>query len=103
MSILQLMGVVSVAMLMLSLGLSSMNSVARAVRDPSALNNSMLRAMAIDGFDPTVRSSFSAMQLEVLYYYFLCMKLYIKKVNKLKLHFELYKEHFKKYSIVMHL
>ncbi|CAB3228754.1 unnamed protein product [Arctia plantaginis] len=60
-----LMGVVSVAMLMLSLGVSSMGSVARAVRDPSALNTSMLRAMAIDGFDPTVRSSFSAMQIEL--------------------------------------
>ncbi|PZC79071.1 hypothetical protein B5X24_HaOG216886 [Helicoverpa armigera] len=60
-----LMALVSVAMVMLSVGLSSIAGLARAVRDPAAVNNSMLRAMAIDAFDPAVRSSFAAMQLEL--------------------------------------
>ncbi|XP_075972149.1 uncharacterized protein LOC142973983 isoform X2 [Anticarsia gemmatalis] len=60
-----LMGLLSVAMLLLSLGMSSMSSLSRAVRDPATLNSSMLRAMSIDAFDPAVRSSFAAMQMEL--------------------------------------
>lgn len=62
----QLMGVVSVAMLLLSLGMSSMTALTRALREPAALNASMLRAMHIEAFDPAVRNSFTAMQMEVL-------------------------------------
>ncbi|CAH0669392.1 unnamed protein product [Spodoptera exigua] len=60
-----LMALVSVAMVMLSLGLSSISGLSRALREPAILNNSMLRAMAIDALDPAVRSSFAAMQVEL--------------------------------------
>ncbi|CAH0628583.1 unnamed protein product [Chrysodeixis includens] len=60
-----LMALVSVAMVMLSLGLSSISGLSRALREPATLNSSMLRAMAIDSFDPAVRSSFAAMQIEL--------------------------------------
>ncbi|KAG6453539.1 hypothetical protein O3G_MSEX008207 [Manduca sexta] len=60
-----LMTLVTVSMVMLALGLSSITSLSRAVREPQALNESMARAMAIDSFDPAVRSSFAAMQLEL--------------------------------------
>ncbi|KAH9638242.1 hypothetical protein HF086_013680 [Spodoptera exigua] len=64
--LLLLMALVSVAMVMLSLGLSSISGLSRALREPAILNNSMLRAMAIDALDPAVRSSFAAMQVEVV-------------------------------------
>ncbi|KAM3968034.1 LOW QUALITY PROTEIN: uncharacterized protein ACR2FA_004854 [Aphomia sociella] len=60
-----LMGLVTVAMLMLSMGLSSITGLSRAVREPSTLNASMLRAMAFDNLDPSIKSAFSAMQLEL--------------------------------------
>ncbi|CAH1635419.1 unnamed protein product [Spodoptera littoralis] len=60
-----LMALVSVAMIMLSMGLSSISGLSRALREPAMINNSMLRAMSIDAFDPAVRSSFAAMQIEL--------------------------------------
>ncbi|XP_022829369.1 uncharacterized protein LOC111358458 isoform X1 [Spodoptera litura] len=60
-----LMALVSVAMVMLSMGLSSISGLSRALREPAMINNSMLRAMSIDAFDPAVRSSFAAMQIEL--------------------------------------
>ncbi|KAF9814763.1 hypothetical protein SFRURICE_014858 [Spodoptera frugiperda] len=60
-----LMALVSVAMVMLSVGLSSISGLSRALREPAMINSSMLRAMAIDTFDPAVRSSFAAMQIEL--------------------------------------
>ncbi|XP_028161840.1 CD63 antigen-like [Ostrinia nubilalis] len=60
-----LMTLVTVAMLMLSLGLSSVAGLSRAVREPAALNSSMLRAMSRDAHDPAVKSSFAAMQMEL--------------------------------------
>ncbi|KAM3968037.1 LOW QUALITY PROTEIN: uncharacterized protein ACR2FA_004882 [Aphomia sociella] len=62
--LLLLMGLVTVAMLILSMGLSSITGLSRAVREPSTLNASMLRAMAFDNLDPSIKSAFSAMQLE---------------------------------------
>lgn len=62
---LQLMALVSVAMVMVAMGMSSLSGLSRALREPAMLNHSMLRAMAIDAFDPAVRSSFAAMQAEV--------------------------------------
>ncbi|KAM3968033.1 uncharacterized protein ACR2FA_004844 [Aphomia sociella] len=60
-----LMGLVTVAMLMLSMGLASITGLSRAVREPSTLNASMLRAMAFDNLDPSIKSAFSAKQLEL--------------------------------------
>ncbi|XP_059051293.1 uncharacterized protein LOC131846092 [Achroia grisella] len=60
-----LMGLVTVAMMMLSMGMSTITGLSRAVREPTALNTSMLRAMTFDAFDPSVRSAFSAMQIEL--------------------------------------
>lgn len=59
------MTLVTVAMLMLSLGLSSISGLSRAVRDPAAVNTSMLRAMSRDALDPAVKNAFAAMQMEV--------------------------------------
>ncbi|KAJ8727255.1 hypothetical protein PYW08_015652 [Mythimna loreyi] len=60
-----LMGLVSVAMVTVGMGMSSLSGLSRALREPAMLNNSMLRAMAVDAFDPAVRSSFAAMQTEL--------------------------------------
>ncbi|KAL0884191.1 hypothetical protein ABMA27_016196 [Loxostege sticticalis] len=60
-----LMTLVTVAMLMLSLGLSSISGLSRAVRDPAAVNTSMLRAMSRDALDPAVKNAFAAMQMEL--------------------------------------
>ncbi|CAH0397002.1 unnamed protein product [Chilo suppressalis] len=60
-----LMALVTVSMLLLSLGLSSAAGLSRAVREPAALNASMLRAISRDAVDPAIRSSFAAMQLEL--------------------------------------
>lgn len=59
------MALVMASMMMLSLGVTSISGLSRTVREPAALNASMLRAMTHVGFDPAVRSSFSAMQIDV--------------------------------------
>ncbi|KOB72764.1 Tetraspanin [Operophtera brumata] len=59
------MAVATASMVMLALGVSAMSGLSRVVREPAALNASMLRAMSHVWFDPAVRNSFSAMQLEL--------------------------------------
>ncbi|CAH2063097.1 unnamed protein product, partial [Iphiclides podalirius] len=45
--------------------MSAVTGLSRAVREPAALNASMLRALSLDSFDPAVRTAFSAMQIEL--------------------------------------
>ncbi|KAJ0179542.1 hypothetical protein K1T71_005254 [Dendrolimus kikuchii] len=60
-----LMMLITVSMLMLSLGLVSFAGLSRSIRDSNALNASMLRAMSHEAYDPAVRNSFGAMQIEL--------------------------------------
>ncbi|VVD05946.1 uncharacterized protein LOC126970425 [Leptidea sinapis] len=56
---------VTAALIVLSAGLSSMVDLSRAVRDPSGLNASMMRAMSMEALDPAVKGAFAAMQIEL--------------------------------------
>ncbi|XP_053599717.1 tetraspanin-9-like [Plodia interpunctella] len=60
-----LMVLSSVSLMLLSSGLTAMTGLSRTLREPDVLNASMLRSMAYDSLDPSVRSSFAAMQLEL--------------------------------------
>ncbi|XP_073967189.1 uncharacterized protein isoform X2 [Choristoneura fumiferana] len=53
------------ALLVLAVALVAAGGLARALRDPHALNASMHRALALDALDPAVRSSFAAMQCDL--------------------------------------
>ncbi|XP_068628108.1 CD63 antigen-like [Battus philenor] len=60
-----LMLLVTTSIMLLSTGMSAITGLSKAIRDPAALNASMLRAMSHDAFDPAVRTAFSAMQIEL--------------------------------------
>ncbi|KPJ01007.1 hypothetical protein RR46_05272 [Papilio xuthus] len=60
-----LMLLVTTSILLLSTGMSAITGLSKAVREPGALNASMLRAMAHESVDPAVRTAFSAMQIEL--------------------------------------
>ncbi|XP_023942136.2 CD63 antigen-like [Bicyclus anynana] len=60
-----LMILVSGGMMLLSMGMTSITGLSRAVREPALLNSSMLRSMAYEAVDPAVKSAFSSMQLEL--------------------------------------
>lgn len=55
---------VTATLVLLSTGMSSMVGLSRAVREPSNLNSSMLRAMSLDAYDTNIKSAIAAMQLE---------------------------------------
>lgn len=54
---------VTSGMMLLSIGMSSIMGLSRALRDTNALNSSMLRAMSFEA--ASVKSAFASMQLEV--------------------------------------
>ncbi|XP_063636365.1 uncharacterized protein LOC134806879 [Cydia splendana] len=60
-----LLCVAMMAMLMLTVGQCSLGGLARALREPAALNASMHRAMSLQGVDSAMRTAFAAMQLEL--------------------------------------
>lgn len=61
------MVLVTAALILLSTGMSSIMALSKATRDPASLNASMLSAMSLDAVDPSVKSAFTAMQIEVSY------------------------------------
>lgn len=71
---------VTTSILLLSTGMSAITGLSKAVREPGALNASMLRAMAHESVDPAVRTAFSAMQIEVLTYYNLMLKILVNEI-----------------------
>ncbi|XP_034825119.1 uncharacterized protein [Maniola hyperantus] len=60
-----LMILVTSGLMLLSVGMSSIMGLSRAVREPATLNTSMTRAMSLAAFDPAVKSAFASMQLEL--------------------------------------
>ncbi|XP_047989758.1 uncharacterized protein LOC125229036 isoform X1 [Leguminivora glycinivorella] len=60
-----LLGVTMTALLMLTVGQCSLGGLARALREPGALNASMHRALSLQGVDAAMRTSVAAMQLEL--------------------------------------
>ncbi|CAK1544702.1 unnamed protein product [Leptosia nina] len=60
-----LMVLVTVALVLLSTGISSIMALSKATRDPAGLNASMLRSMSLEAIDPAVKSAFTAMQIEL--------------------------------------
>ncbi|XP_026491727.2 uncharacterized protein LOC113397542 [Vanessa tameamea] len=58
-----LMMIVTSGMMLLSIGMSSIMGLSRALRDTNALNSSMLRAMSFEAM--AVKTAFASMQLEL--------------------------------------
>ncbi|OWR46033.1 tetraspanin-9-like [Danaus plexippus] len=60
-----LMILVTSGLMLLSIGISSIMGLSRAVREQHTLNTTMLRTMAFEPVDIAVRSAFASMQLEL--------------------------------------
>ncbi|CAH2244625.1 jg3854 [Pararge aegeria aegeria] len=63
--LLLLMILVTTGIMLLSIGMTSITGLSRAVREPAILNASMLRSMSFEAIDPSVRSAFASMQMEL--------------------------------------